>query len=450
MTLRIAIGFFCALILGIGVGDAAQTGVPDYESLGRSLTRQLAAGKFEEITANFDENMASAMTAAKLSSVWVGLIGQVGEFQSIEGTRLQNVQGYKVALVTSKFEKATLDAKWVFDSKGRVAGFFIVPSQREVPWSAPDYVILNRFHERRATVGTGRWQLDGMMTVPEGTGPFAAAVLVHGSGPQDQDETIGPNKPFKDIAWGLASQSIVVLRYNKRTLQCAKDLKASVAGFTVNEETVEDARAAVDLLLKQPEVDPKRVFVLGHSLGGMLAPRIAQGDAHVAGLIVMAGATRPLEKALVQQLRYHASLHGKVSPVEEEQIAAAEQTVKEIESPTLTAGATINFLGTAIPASYFLDLRDYHAPEVAKQLRIPMVILQAERDYQVTMEDFDGWKKTLMGDQRATFKLYPGLFHLFMPSTTPGTGLGSPADYEKAGHVSEAVIRDIASWMSQH
>jgi len=450
MIARIAIGLFCAATLAVEVGDADQTSAPDFESLGKTLTQQLASRQFEQITAHFDETMASAMPAAKLSSVWDGIIGQVGAFESIADARLQDVKGYKVVLVTSKFEKATLDARWVFDSKGRVAGFFVVPSHPEAPWSAPDYAMPNRFRERPVVVGTRPWQLDGTLAVPEGTGPFAAAVLVHGSGPEDQDETIGPNKPFKDVAWGLASQSIVVLRYNKRTLQCAKDLKASAAGFTVNEETVEDARAAVDLLLKQPEVDPKRVFVLGHSLGGMLAPRIAQGNAHVAGLIVMAGATRPLEKALVQQLRYHASLHGKVSPVEEEQIAAAERTVKEIESPTLTAGATINFLGTAIPASYFLDLRDYHPPEVAAQLKLPMLILQAERDYQVTMEDFDGWKKILAGDQRVTFKSYPGLFHLFMPSATAGTGLGSPADYEKAGHVSEAVILDISGWVSEH
>ena len=308
--------------------------------------------------------------------------------------------------------------------------------------------MLNRFHERRATVGAGHWQLDGMMTIPEGTGPFAAAVLVHGSGPQDQDETIGPNKPFKDIAWGLASRGIVVLRYNKRTLQYAKDMKASLAGLTVNEETVEDAQAAVALLLKQPEVDPGRVFVLGHSLGGMLAPRIAQGDEHVAGLIIMGGTTRPIEKVIVLQLKYLAGLHGKASPAEEEQIAAAERAVKEIESSTLTAGATVNVLGSAMPGSYFLDLRDYHAPEVARQLNRPVLILQADRDYQVTMEDFDGWKKTLTGAPRVTFKLYPGLFHLFMPSATPGAGLGSPADYEKPGHVSEAVIRDIASWVS--
>ena len=450
MIVKVAIGLLCVATLGVGRVDAAEMNVPDFESLGRSLTEQLAARQFEQIVAHFDETMTSAMTAAKLSAVWDGLIEQVGAFRSIEGAHIQDVQGFKVVLITSRFEKTTLDAKWVFDSKGRVTGFFLVLSQPEAAWSPPKYATLSRFHERPVTVGTGRWQLAGTLTVPNGDGPFPAVVLVHGSGPQDQDEAVGPNKPFKDVAWGLASRNIVVLRYNKRTLQYAKDLKAAVAGLTVNEETVGDARAAIALLLEQPEVAPKRIFVLGHSLGGMLGPRIAQGDAHVAGLIIMAGTTRPIEKVVVEQLRYIASLDGTISATEEEQIAAAERTAKEIESPTLAAGATVNLLGTPIPGSYFLDLRDYHAPEVARQLNTPMLILQAERDYQVTMEDFDGWKKALTGDPRVTFRLYPGLFHLFMPSNTIGTGLGSPADYEKPGHVSEAVIRDIASWVSVH
>jgi len=214
---------------------------------------------------------------------------------------------------------------------------------------------------------------------------------------------------------------------------------------------VDDARAAAALLAQQPEIDPKRIFVLGHSLGGTLAPRIAQGDPQVAGLIIMAGTTRPLEKVVVEQLKYIASLNGPITPESQKQIDAAEQMAKEVESPNLAASATIDLLGSKIPGSYFLDLRDYHPAEVAAQLKIPMLILRGERDYQVTMEDFDGWKKALAGNPRVAFKLYPGLFHLFMPSSTAGTGLGSPRDYEKPSHVSEPVIRDIASWVeAQH
>lgn len=423
----------------------------DLESLAKSLTQQLAARQFDQIVGHFDETMTAAMPSAKLAEFWDGLIGQVGAFQSITRTRTQPVQGYQVVLVTSKFEKTTLDVKWVFDAKSRVAGFFVVPSEPAVPWSAPDYAKPGNFHERQITVGSGHWQLPGTLTIPNGASRFPAVVLVHGSGPEDQDEAIGPNKPFKDLALGLASANIAVLRYNKRTLQYATELKTALANLTVNDETVDDARAAVALLAQQPEIDPKRIFVLGHSWGGTMAPRIAQGDAQVAGLIIFAGGTRPLEKVIVAQLNYLASLNGPITPQAQKQIDGAERAAKEIESPDLTASQTIDVLGSKIPGSYFLDLRSYQPAQAAAGLKIPMLILRGERDYQVTMEDFDGWKKALASDPKVTFRLYPGLFHLFMPSSTAGTGLGSPADYEKPGHVSEPVIRDIANWVeAQH
>jgi hypothetical protein len=445
--LKVALGLLGAGALGLASFGAPQAGAQDFESLGKSLTQQLAARQFDQVATHFDETMTSAMPAAKLAEFWDGLIGQVGAFQSIAGTRVQPVQGYQAVLVTSKFEKATLNVKWVFDSKGRVAGFFVVPAEAEAPWKPPDYAKPVSFHERQIKVGNEPWQLPGTLTLPNGAGPFPAVVLVQGSGPHDQDETIGPNKPFKDIAWGLASRNIAVVRYNKRTLQYGKEIKAQEAGFTVNDETVDDARSAVALLAKRQEIDPRRIFVLGHSLGGMLAPRIAQGHAQVAGLVILAGTTRPLEQVIVEQLKYIASLDGKITPEARKQIDAAEQSDKEIESPTLAADAKVNVLGTTIPGSYFLDLRSYHPAEVAAQLKIPMLILRGERDYQVTSEDFDGWKNALAGKPGVTLKVYPGLFHLFMPSSSPGTGLGTPADYQKPGHVTEAVIGDITSWI---
>jgi uncharacterized protein len=274
-----------------------------------------------------------------------------------------------------------------------------------------------------------------------------AVVLVHGSGPQDEDETIGPNKPFKDLAWGLASRGIVVLRYVKRTKQYAVQMMQNPASITVQEETVDDALAAATLLAGRRQVDPHRIYVLGHSLGGTLAPRIASEDPRVAGIIIMAGGTRPLSRVIVDQVKYIASLKGQLTDAEKSQLAAVEQAAREIESPTLKPNAVIDVLGSPTPGSYWLDLRAYHPAQVAAGLKIPILALQGARDYQSSAEDFQGWKKALAGNPRATFKLYPGLYHLFMPSTTPGNGPGTPADYNTPGHVSEQVIGDISDWI---
>jgi len=426
---------------------AAPGPAPDFEKLARELTMQMAARHFESVADHFDGTMQSDMPSSKLSEFWTGLIGQAGAFQSITATSVQDVQGYKVVLATSKFEKTVLNLKWVFDADGHVAGFFVVPVDKPAPWSAPDYARPSSFHEEQVIVGDAPWEMSGTLTLPNGDGPFPAVVLVGGSGPEDKDETILSNKPFKDIAWGLASNKIAVLRYNKRTFQYGKELRANDAGFTVNEETVIDAKDAVALLAARGEIDPHRIYVLGHSLGAMVAPRIAQGNPQVAGLILLAGPSRPFQQVLVEQVKYISGLDGKPTPEAQKQIDAVEQAKAKIENPTLAADTRVNVLGSVIPGSYFLDLRGYRPVEVAAQLKIPMLILRGDRDYQVTQEDLDGWKAALAGKPGVTVKSYPGLYHLFMPSTSAGSGLGTPADYQKAGHVTPQVVDDIAGWV---
>src|SRR5215471_14652653 len=157
-------------------------------------------------------------------------------------------------------------------------------------------------------LSNGEWILPGTLSVPKGEGPFAAVVLVHGSGPNDRDETIGPNKPFRDLAWGLASQGIVVLRYDKRTKVYPEKMRELVSTLTVKEEVIDDALNAVSLLRGIPGVNPQRIVVLGHSLGGYLLPRIGAADRGIAGLIMLAGMCRPFEDAILDQFSYIYSL----------------------------------------------------------------------------------------------------------------------------------------------
>src|SRR3954469_10159694 len=161
------------------------------------------------------------------------------------------------------------------------------------------YARTNSFRERNFTIGGGKWSLPGMLTVPVGKGPWPAVILVHGSGPNDRDERAGVNRPFRDIAWGLATKSVAVLRYDKRTRVYGKDFTTNAALFTVREEAIDDALVALAQLRTAEDIDPKRVFVLGHSLGGTLAPRIGESDPSLDGLILLAGSTRSFEDLIV-------------------------------------------------------------------------------------------------------------------------------------------------------
>jgi len=424
----------------------------DPESVATEAVNQMVARNFSKLESHFDDRMQSALPQDKVSAVWDAVLEQAGPFQRIVGTHVAEQQGYQIVFVTCAFKFASLDVKIALDSRGRIAGLFFVPSaaasEERKPWTAPAYAKPANFHESEVTVGSGQWKLPGTLTMPNGKGPFPAVVLVHGSGPHDQDEAIGGNKPFKDLAWGLASQNIAVLRYVKRTKQYGAQSVLPGANLTVKDETIDDADAAVALLAAQPQINRSQVYVLGHSLGGMLAPRIAAGDKQVAGLIIAAGTARPLEVVIIDQLKYVANLPGGNRAEMKKQIDAAEQAKVEIESPTLKPDSMIAVLSTQIPGSYFLDLRDYRPAEAAAQLKIPILVLQGGRDYQVTSQDYDLWKAALGKDPRATFKFYPGLTHLFM--TGQGSGPASPQDYSVAGHVSGEVVQDIAQWVKNN
>jgi hypothetical protein len=425
---------------------------PDPEKLAAETVNDLVARHFNKVETQFDERMQTALPVERLATVWDSLIEKSGPFERVLGTHVEEQAGMSVVRVTCKFKDDTYDLQLTFDAQDRIAGMRMLPGSiapdGKQGWSAPDYARPDAFHEVEVSVQSGTWKMPGTLTLPNGKGPFPAVVLVHGSGPEDQDETIGGNKPFKDLAWGLASQNVAVLRYVKRTKQYgAQSLQPGVP-FTVKQETTEDAEAAVALLATRPEIDHSHIYVLGHSLGGMLAPRIAAADKQVAGIIIAAGTAQPLQQVIVEQLKYLASLPGGNSEEMKKQVEAGERARAEIESPSLKPDSTVSVLGIPIPGSYFLDLRDYHPAEVAAQLQIPILVLQGGRDYQVTSKDYDLWKAALAKDPRATFKFYPELTHLFM--TGKGTGPASPSDYSVVGHVSAAVVQDIAQWVAKN
>ena len=410
----------------------------------RAAVERLVKGDFAAVVATFDEKVRALMPEQKLREVWALVASQAGALKEIGEARVSRKGEYQIVVLPGEFENTKADIQVVFNASGQISGFNIRPAA--VPGSgftdAP-YVARDRFTERQLTVDAGGWPLAATLSMPNGKGPFAAVLLVHGSGPGDRDQSVGALKPFRDLAHGLASRGIAVLRYDKRTRVHAARMK-ELKTMTVALEVVDDAVAATELLGTMAGVDPKRVFVAGLSMGGMLAPRIAaaSGDT-LAGLIVLAGAATPLEQAILNQTRYLAMLDGSISAEEQKQIDAAEALVKQVQSVTAT-DAPVSVLGASVPASYFVDLRGYDPPAAAVKIQKPMLVLQGERDFQVTMEDFARWTAALGTRQDVTLKSYPGLNHLFVE----GKGQSTPVEYNTPAHASEEVIRDIANWIS--
>lgn len=393
---------------------------------------------FTGVYSFFNTSIAAQITAEQFESIWrEQLAVSYGNITRIVRSRMVNESGYEVVYVTCNFTKVqVLDIKITFNTKQKVISLLVVPTQNQTKYTPPSYVDVNTFTETNVTVGEGQWRLPATLTVPKGTGPYPAVILVHGSGPNDQDETYGPNKPFRDIAWGLASKGIIVLRYEKRTKYYPAAC-AAFQNFTVQDETIEDAVAAVDVVFASSLVNQSRIFVLGHSLGGMVAPRLATQDIRITGLILLAAPTRHLEDLLLEQTRYLMNLSG---ANQSEEVAELERLVMKIK--TLDINQTENILGA--PRSYWIDLSTYDPVIIAQTLHIPLLILQGKRDYQVTMTDFARWNETFLHNASVTMKIYPSLNHLFIT----GTGVPTNTEYLIEGHVAEEVVSDIASWLA--
>jgi len=449
------IGVFSSLLIfGLAAAQARMQNAPPEDELilkARQFLEALNNNDFQTAVRDFDQTMMRVSGPDKLAEFWKQVPGMFGAFKKQAAARREELGPYSIALVTCEFEKVTMDARVVFDKNKKIAGFQFIPSLPPAKYEPPQYANPDFFEEKEIVIGSDDWQLPGTLTIPKGEGPFPALVLVHGSGPNDRDETIGPNKPFKDIAWGLASHNIAVLRYEKRTRVYGPKImvdKTIAVSFTVKEESVDDAVDAVRLLQATAGIDTKRIFVLGHSLGGMLIPRIAEAgqDLGIAGFIIMAGLTRPLEDAYVKQISYLVSLDGAISEEDKKQIDEAKAQGEKIKALKEADAASEMKILNASP-KYWLDLRGYDPAVAALKISRPVLVLQGSRDYQVTTEDFENWKKALRPRENAAFKLYPKLNHLFFE----GQGMPTPNEYVQIhGSVAEYVIIDIAAWIKKN
>lgn len=431
-----------ALVLVFAMTASAQLpeGVTPLDVQARDFINRIRAGDHDELPPLMDATMNAAMTPKQFEELWQTLGGQVGEFKTIDGTRRADAQDYRIVLVTCSFARAKLEFRVVYDGEGLVAGFFVAPTgQAQVTSKLPAYAARDTFNEEEVEVVTGDYRLPGLLAIPNSAGKAPIVILVHGSGPNDRDETIGPNKVFRDLAWGLASNGVASLRYDKRTKVYGSEL--DLQSLTHREEVVEDALSAVELVSGDDRFDSQRIVLLGHSLGGQLAPLIAAEAPAVDGAVIMAGSTRPLLELMAEQYEYIFMEDGSVNEVEKKQLDELKQS-----SQDLLAGRPVTGVLAAVSKSYIEQLDAYDPLATVRTLGIPILVVQGARDYQVLPgKNFENWKKALADHQRATFHLYPTLDHLFMS----GQGSSYPRDYADPRNVSEDLIRDLVSWIAE-
>jgi fermentation-respiration switch protein FrsA (DUF1100 family) len=396
--LRTALCRLLVSVLAAGLLPLGMPGAADSRAAAEAAFDELVRQDFPALVARFSPQMKAALSPEKIAEQLGPVIAKFGPLRGGRPQpRYTQVQGNDVFVFPAEFENNRINIVLTVNPEGQLAGLQFRPPDPEPPKAG------------ELVVTAGNIRLPATLALPEGAGPFPVVVMVHGSGPHDRDETVAANAPFRDLAEGLAKRGVASLRYVKRTRQSPQSPVQ-----TVEQEVMEDALGAVALARRQDRVDPKRVLLLGHSLGGYLAPRIALGDLAIAGLIVMAGNVRPLEELAREQIRY---------------LGAPPETLSKLMA--------------AAPASYWEDLKTYDPVASALKVQAPMLILQGERDYQVPMKDFELWRAGLKGRPGVAFKSYPKLNHLFLE----GEGKSLPAEYARPGRIPDYVLDDIAAFV---
>lgn len=416
----------------------------DNQKRAEQIYQYLIAGQGDSIYAALNDEAQSQLSPALFNDFHRQLEAQYGALQSTSSWRQQETQGIMFYYRDMTFGTTALRLLLAFDADGRMNTIRLIPApvQADSPTAVLDST---KAVERDIIVETDAFRLPGTLTLPriEKGRKVPCVILVHGSGPNDRDETIGPNKPFRDLAWLLAQHGIAVIRYDKRTKVYGNNSVPKGRKLDMDTETCDDALSAVRLAATLPEIARDSIFVLGHSQGGMMAPRIAQRSKDVAGIIILAGLARRFEDAIMQQSEYIASLTGTVSPQVRAQLDELQRQVANVKQLGTTAFNDSIPLPLGLPKEFWEFLRTYNAAKTASALSCPILVLQGGRDYQVTMDDHRLWTMTLAIKPHAQLKVYPKLNHILQE----GDGKWTPTEYNEARPVPAYVAEDIAGFI---
>jgi hypothetical protein len=389
--------------------------------------------KYRNLYRQFSPEIKQSLTYKAFRSSLVQLSSAYGEPVSI--TVLNKEKGIYRVLT----QHAALELLYTRMEK-HITRFFIRPESYQQPEIARR---LRLFRERQRIVLNDSQYLDGVLWLPDGVNQPPVVVMVHGSGPMDMDETVGPNKVFLDLAYALAEQGIASFRYEKRTKVYPSWMKNDSLGL--KEETIDDAINALKMMRASSLIDSTSIWVLGHSLGGYALPEIMDGACFVAGGIILGGNSRPVHTLVQEQIEYLSKRDGKYSLAERRLNARMMKINRSIEAKKwrklerqLTRVEEVIYW----PVKFFRESESYDPVQVLKQsCSKATLILQGGRDYQVDTSNFHRWK--LSGTSKVAYRLIPEVNHLFIR----GVGVPGPSEYFIAGNVDERVSEYISEFI---
>lgn len=406
----------------------------DYLAISHVLAQQMVEGNFDTVYETCSATMKMQISKDDLVTAWDTTVQGIGSYINTMDSSHNTSGDYEVVNIILEYENNGLAISFTYSKLGEIEGLWFSYSPLEIGLEVND-----QFEETFITIGMeGDYPVDGILTLPKGIVEPPVAILVPGSGNHDQDESIGGNKPFRDIAHGLAMKGIASIRYKERIL-----MYSNLAGepYTIQLDSLDDASSAIRFALSSEQVDSDRIVIIGHSLGGMMAPKLATDHKEVAGIISLAGSSRKLEDIAVSQQEWYLSIS---EDYDDAQVEALSAALKEEAEKIKGLSDEKEELLLGYPSTYWRSLNQINIGELAINLTIPVMIAQGSMDWQVSSEeDYTQWMSILGGKENVTFHLYDNLNHLFMPVEDKAEDIM----YSRKGSVDSKVIEDMADWI---
>ncbi len=445
----ILLALVCLLPLTAAAGDSwfDADRQEAFKAAAVEMVEQMEAGSFDPVIACFAPELKAQLGVPQLKTAMAQMNALAGPYLEVIGAAASLQDDVAAVEVYVRHQQKAIKLRLPYDHAGQVIGLWmnIAPeSEIEKLFSAGKAAASTGAHSIDHAVEVGEYKLPGFLVTPREDIPDQgiAVLLVAGSGPQDRDETVGlaANKPLRDIADGLAAQGIASLRYEKRSFAAPQ---AFAKGATIEAEVLDDVKAAVSLMQNDPLTRDSALYVIGHSLGGMLVPQILTDNPALQGAVILAGSPRSLWDIIYDQNISAIAAQTGLTDEQRQQGALQVRGMRD-QANAMDQNNMADLFG--MPGSYIVSLNALELAQKAKTLTQPLFILQGGQDVQVYADkDFISWQALLGERENLEYRLYPGLNHLFMQGRT-----GTAADYNDQALVDSGVISDIASWLLRH
>ncbi len=402
----------------------------------------------EGIFERFSEDVKKQVPLDALQQVFSSLPQMLGAYQG--GTVAQKeISPSVLQEEVLEYQKASLKVTYMVNEKGEITTLFFAPVPKKQKVQEKENVPLNVVEKELVIDEKGQYPLYGTLCYPKEGENLPLVLLVHGSGPNDRDETVQNTKMFKDIAHFLASKGIAVMRYDKRTYTHGKEIAQSkdFASFTVYDETIDDVIKVAEHLKTLPFLNKERFVLVGHSMGGMLSPKICQMSENLfCKQVLLSSTPYTLFKLMYDQNM--ALIQTLPQAQQEANIASVQSEYEKVQALPLLSEAEQKQTTVFGMNGYYAQSLLMDTVQILKDTHMPVLVINGTEDFQVVNQNgYDAFYSHFKDQKNITLVKAEALNHLLMHYNGDKQFQYTVNEYAAPNTVDENILQTITNFV---